>query len=143
MPITIFSLDVRTQSPSTMTLASLLVLLAATASSASACDIMGATGCPKIPESALKADDFLSFCEQYKAHLACVFDSYSGCERKDKYAHAMPSLTRGLHNKIRKTEKLCDMDFEIPLPALNEDGSLNTNATVASTSTFVIYLFIY
>lgn len=113
---------------------SLAVVVLALLGASHACDMMGATGCPKLPESALRTEDFLSFCEQFRAHLACVFDSYKGCERKDKYAQAMPSLQRGLNNKIRKMEKVCETSFGIPIPELNEDGSERVTAKAHSAT---------
>jgi hypothetical protein len=61
-----------------------------------ACDILGATGCPKEPESALKNEDFLEYCEQFRSHLECVFEMYEGCDRKGKYAMAMVSMVKGI-----------------------------------------------
>lgn len=113
-----------------------VVVLVALLGASHACDMMGATGCPKLPDSALRTEDLLSFCEQFRAHLACVFDSYKGCERKDKYAQAMPSLQRGLNNKIRKMEKVCETSFGIlPIPQLNEDGSERVTVAKADSAT--------
>ncbi len=60
------------------------------------CDILGATGCPKEPEAALKNEEFLEYCDQYKSHLECVFEMYEGCDRKGKYAMAMKSMVKGI-----------------------------------------------
>ena len=61
-----------------------------------ACDILGATGCPKEPENVLKTEDFFEYCNQYKFHLECVFEMYEGCDKKGKYAMAMTSMVKGI-----------------------------------------------
>ncbi len=60
------------------------------------CDIIGATGCPHKPESALKNEDFIDYCTQYRSHLQCVFEMYEGCDKGGKHANAMKSMIKGI-----------------------------------------------
>ena len=62
----------------------------------SACDIIGATGCPHKPENSLKNEDFIDYCTQYRAHLQCVFEKYKGCDQGGKHANAMRSMIKGI-----------------------------------------------
>lgn len=65
----------------------------------SACDIIGATGCPHQPESALKNEDFFEYCSQYRWHFECVFEKYKGCDQGGKHANAMKSMIKGKYSK--------------------------------------------